>query len=326
MDAMRRPLCDSAKRGQLCIDDLCHTGGETLCGFDLQDYEDMVDEEDDCSCDATGEDGCPVHYPIDDGDDDDDCMDCGTCDSCIARTKAAFEEQEVELKKAVIAELYKRRGNVLGARSIDELGDVYRVWPTNPGLCGRCAWPEADHKERTMLKPHQERVVVEKRELDEKVVKLHAFCRRLGVATRERVQAWPSFNVAGDIRKSNARPATRATQAARERQTMTRAMDEKFSNQLSDAQVERLAILSEELGEAQQAIGKILRHGYESYNPVVNTGMTNRRELERECGDVYEAILMLAHAKDINDAGVNARQAEKHKSIQKWLHHQEGKP
>ena len=27
-----------------------------------------------------------------------------------------------------------------------------------------------------MLKPHQERVVAEKKELDEKLVKLHAFC------------------------------------------------------------------------------------------------------------------------------------------------------
>jgi hypothetical protein len=99
-----------------------------------------------------------------------------------------------------------------------------------------------------------------------------------------------------------------------------------FSNELSEAQVERLAILAEELGEAQQCIGKILRHGYESYNPVVNTGMTNRRELERECGDIYEAILMLCHAKDINSAGVNARQAHKHESIKRWLHHQTDAP
>jgi len=96
-----------------------------------------------------------------------------------------------------------------------------------------------------------------------------------------------------------------------------------FSNDLRAAEIERLAILAEELGEAQQCIGKILRHGYESYNPVVDTGMTNRRELERECGDVSEAISMLCRAKDINAAGVNKRQAEKQKSIRRWLHHQE---
>lgn len=39
-------------------------------------------------------------------------------------------------------------------------------------------------------------------------------------------------------------------------------------NGLTPAEAERLALLSEELGEAQQAIGKILRHGYDSSNPV----------------------------------------------------------
>lgn len=42
--APRRDLCDSAKRGKLCCDDLCHTGGETLCGFDLDDYRDICEE------------------------------------------------------------------------------------------------------------------------------------------------------------------------------------------------------------------------------------------------------------------------------------------
>lgn len=40
----RRDLCDAAKRGKLCIDDLCHNGGETLCGFDPDLYADMLDE------------------------------------------------------------------------------------------------------------------------------------------------------------------------------------------------------------------------------------------------------------------------------------------
>ena len=96
-----------------------------------------------------------------------------------------------------------------------------------------------------------------------------------------------------------------------------------FSNELTDAQLERLAILSEELGEAQQAIGKILRHGYESYNPVVNTSMTNRRELERELGDVYAAIEMLITALDVSGYGIEQRMIAKKQSIKKWLHHQE---
>jgi hypothetical protein len=37
-------------------------------------------------------------------------------------------------------------------------------------------------------------------------------------------------------------------------------------NQLTDAEAERLALLAEECGEVVQVIGKILRHGYESYD------------------------------------------------------------
>jgi NTP pyrophosphatase (non-canonical NTP hydrolase) len=103
---------------------------------------------------------------------------------------------------------------------------------------------------------------------------------------------------------------------------MVDSTKQKFSNELSEAQVERLAILAEEMGEALQCVGKILRHGYESCNPVVNTGRTNRRELEKEIGNVYAAILMLTEAKDINLAGVLMDARDKKLSIQQWLHHQ----
>lgn len=98
-----------------------------------------------------------------------------------------------------------------------------------------------------------------------------------------------------------------------------------FSNELTPAQLERLAFLSEEMGEAQQAIGKILRHGYESYNPVVDTGMTNRRELEREIGDVYAAIQVLGEVGDVNEHAVGRRMIEKKRSVMRWMHHQ-GQP
>jgi hypothetical protein len=61
-------------------------------------------------------------------------------------------------------------------------------------------------------------------------------------------------------------------------------MKGEFSNGLTPAQLERLAFLSEELGEAQQAIGKIVRHGYDSYNPLVLTNSNNREDLEKEIG------------------------------------------
>lgn len=100
-------------------------------------------------------------------------------------------------------------------------------------------------------------------------------------------------------------------------------MSEKFSNELSEAEIERLALLAEEMGEVQQIIGKILRHGYESYNPVINTGLTNRRELEREIGHVQHAVERMTNARDVNDAGVLDFQEAKRKGIPKWLHHQE---
>lgn len=94
-----------------------------------------------------------------------------------------------------------------------------------------------------------------------------------------------------------------------------------FSNGLSGSELERLAILSEEFGEAQQCIGKILRHGYESYNPVVDTGMTNRRELERELGDVFLAIDLLCRAGDISSMGISMREETKRTSIKRYLHY-----
>jgi hypothetical protein len=99
-------------------------------------------------------------------------------------------------------------------------------------------------------------------------------------------------------------------------------MAEEFSNELNDAQLERLALLLEELGEAQQAIGKILRHGYESCNPVADTGITNRRELERELGDINAAMTLMFRAKDVSERGVTLREVKKLASIGRWLHHQ----
>ena len=93
-------------------------------------------------------------------------------------------------------------------------------------------------------------------------------------------------------------------------------------NGLSPAEAERLALLAEELGEATQAIGKILRHGYESKNPYQMSGSTNREALERECGDVYHAIWRLIGAGDIDGNGMSQRADDKAKSVVRYLHHQ----
>lgn len=97
---------------------------------------------------------------------------------------------------------------------------------------------------------------------------------------------------------------------------------DKFSNELSDAQTERLAFLLEELGEAQQAIGKILRHGYDSQSPIVGGDTYNRDDLIKELGDVSCAIGMLADAGDIDRSTLLARAIAKKESVKQWMHHQ----
>jgi len=93
---------------------------------------------------------------------------------------------------------------------------------------------------------------------------------------------------------------------------------------LSLAEVERLALLAEECGEVIQAVGKILRHGYESRHP--DGGPTNRELLERECGDVLAALDLLAAGqyagKDIDSGRIQAARQVKHSKIGRYLHHQ----
>lgn len=95
-----------------------------------------------------------------------------------------------------------------------------------------------------------------------------------------------------------------------------------FSNELTDAEAERLALLLEELGEAQQAIGKILRHGYESTNPDLAYSDTNRQGLEREIGDVLVAIDFMLEAGDIEQTELDDRKRVKRHKVWQYLHHQ----
>lgn len=103
--------------------------------------------------------------------------------------------------------------------------------------------------------------------------------------------------------------------------------DDKFlnANELTAAETERLSILAEEMGEAIQAIGKILRHGYESYNPYDPEHTTNREVLEKEMGDVADALLRLEDNNDIDGEMVEHHMVAKGLKIEKYLHHQDKK-
>jgi hypothetical protein len=65
-----------------------------------------------------------------------------------------------------------------------------------------------------------------------------------------------------------------------------------FSNELTPAQAEALALLAEECGEVVQIVGKILRHGLYSYHPN-DPGVSNAMHLEHEIADVRAAIEIL---------------------------------
>ena len=96
--------------------------------------------------------------------------------------------------------------------------------------------------------------------------------------------------------------------------------DMEHFNKLTPGEAERLALLAEECGEVIQAIGKVLRHGYESTHP--DGGPTNREALERECGDVYHAIWRAIGAGDIDGNGMSQRADDKARSVGRYLHHQ----
>lgn len=91
-------------------------------------------------------------------------------------------------------------------------------------------------------------------------------------------------------------------------------------NQLTPGEAERLALLAEELGESIQAIGKILRHGYESRHP--DGGPTNRQSLEIELGDVKHAINRICESGDLSASNIEDRTLNKAVTVQKYLHHQ----
>jgi hypothetical protein len=93
-------------------------------------------------------------------------------------------------------------------------------------------------------------------------------------------------------------------------------------NRLTPSEAERLALLLEELGEAQQIIGKILRHGYESYHPDDAKRTTNRSLLAQELGHVWAAIQMLVIPQDISGFILEISRGEKHTKVKRWMHHQ----
>ena len=76
-------------------------------------------------------------------------------------------------------------------------------------------------------------------------------------------------------------------------------MNEPF-NKLTDAEAERLAMLAEEAGEIVQIVGKILRHGYESYHPDDPNKKQNRWILQDEINDLAGVVYGMQAAADLS--------------------------
>ena len=93
-----------------------------------------------------------------------------------------------------------------------------------------------------------------------------------------------------------------------------------FSNNLSPAEVERLALAAEEMGEAIQVICKILRHGLHNTHP--GSGLRNQTLLEMELGDVLYAIDLLQLSGDVSSAGMDSGKEAKRLRVQQYLYHQ----
>ena len=98
-------------------------------------------------------------------------------------------------------------------------------------------------------------------------------------------------------------------------------------NRLTDSEDERLTLLAEECAEVIQAVMKIQRHGYESFDPTEKVSedqhpTTNRHMLEKELGDVGHAIDRMRFSRDINYARVLDHEIAKASKVERYLHYQ----
>ena len=90
---------------------------------------------------------------------------------------------------------------------------------------------------------------------------------------------------------------------------------------LTKEELERLAVFSEELGEVQQIVGKILRHGYDSSNPSEENGKTNREKLEIEIGDLICGLGLMVQEHDVQQSKMEEQTFKKVEKLNKWLHY-----
>lgn len=105
---------------------------------------------------------------------------------------------------------------------------------------------------------------------------------------------------------------------------------ENWGNGLTQAQEERLTMLAEEASEVVQACTKILRHGFDSFDPTLDGSNppSNREHLEKELLDLIAVASAMGVRKDITfrDADGPYSQAASDVWVKKlqYTHHQKG--
>ena len=91
---------------------------------------------------------------------------------------------------------------------------------------------------------------------------------------------------------------------------------------MNNDQHERLSMLLEEAGEVIQICGKVLRHGYDSSNPLEDHTGTNKELLEKELQDLYTLMYIMSERNDIVLDFSNDKVKEIWSRKLKWTHHQ----
>lgn len=99
----------------------------------------------------------------------------------------------------------------------------------------------------------------------------------------------------------------------------SRLVEEAMVNRISEAEQERLGLFTEETGEANQIIGKILRHGIDSYHPE-EPGLSNAQLLELEIGHVIAAIDILVACGTLDSRAIFRAKVAKLQKLGSWLH------
>ena len=92
-------------------------------------------------------------------------------------------------------------------------------------------------------------------------------------------------------------------------------------NRLSEEELERLALLSEDCAEVIHIVQKIIRHGYESLNPDIQHSPTNRIFLAREVGQLKWVIDQMKKSKDMGWSHVKDSFNCRGQDIRQYLHH-----